>query len=214
MRALLVLLFALGCSSSTGRLDRSSYDLDVCKSGRWDVLGGVTVADGSYLELDISASGTMSFTRQQMSRVGTACASASEPTTCTAALAKVTSATGWRTEQCGGAGCTTSVRWFVREKAGAFTILTRIEDLLPYLGAIDSPAKAAVVAAYRFGVDDVECSGAQVKRLADGSYEVFLAHGDSNCTDRVERRVRVLTDGTATVVESATIPARETCVSA
>ncbi len=215
MRLLLAFVFTLGCSSSSSSgLDRSAFDLDVCKSGRWDVLAGVVARDGAYLELDISASGTMRFTREVMSRSGTPCVGVADPTGCTEALAKVSSTVGFATETCGGAGCTRYLRWFTREKAGVITVLTRIEDLIPLIAPIDSPAKAALVAAYRFAVDDIECSGPQVKRLEDGSYDVYLAHGDADCTPRVEKRVRVRSDGNATVVETATTPEKRTCISA
>ncbi len=210
-----------GCSSRDDetRLDRARYTEDVClleAGGRWSPLAGVTLADPErYLELVVATTGVAGDTRQTVSSTGTRCATADDAAACAKAIqdAVVADGAGFRTELCGGAGCTLVTRWFVTEKAGEVAVVARVEDLVPLVAPIDSAAEAVLVAAFGHDHEAVDCSGPQVAAGADGSYDVFLGRGDGRCTDRVESRVHVSSTGDTTVVETATTPARETCVS-
>ncbi len=203
-----------GCGGAPSGLDRSAYAVDVCKQGRWSELDGVAlVASSGYLQLDVATSGVIGESLQSVSHTGTSCTSATDAVACTSALSHARSEVGWKSERCGGAGCSRELRFFVRESGGVLETVTRVERLAALVAPIDSPAKAALIAAYAFDPTGIECAGPQIAlRASDSSYEVFLAHG-GGCTDRVERRARVTREGAATELESTTIPSKQSCVS-
>lgn len=208
------LIFVSGCSGSPAGIDRAGFAVNVCAQGRWDELAGVTLAPGTgYLQLDVATSGAVGESLQGVSHVGTSCAAAADVPACTLALERARSDVGWKRERCGGAGCTTELRFFVRENGGVVGTATRLDELVPLLVPIDSPAEAALVAAFAFEPPSIDCNAPQVSaRAVDGSYDVFLADG-GGCTDRVERRVHVTMNGAVTELEKATIAATQECVS-
>ncbi len=209
-------LIASCASSPPSGLDRSLYTVDVCLGGRWDALAKITPADpAGYLELDVSSS-TLGGAAQKSieSKRGASCVTAAQPATCASTLANSSSTTGWRSETCGGAGCSTAQRFFVAEKGGAVSVVDTIELLRALVVPVDSPADAALLAAFADGATGgIECPGPQVLPNADGSFEVFLATGGAPCTGRHESRVHVSVDGTARTVDTASIAATQTCIS-
>jgi hypothetical protein len=216
---LTTLAFALaacaGCSSAKpGGLDRSEYALNVCTNGSWDPLRGVTLADPArYAQLDVATSGTIGTTRgAATSHVGTPCTTAPDVAACTKAIDDATtSASTWTKQTCGGAGCSTYSYFFVTEKAGVVTTIASQSDLVALILPVDSPAEAALVASFAVDVEGIDCNGPQIATHADGSYDVFLAHGGGCNGDRQEKRVHVMPDGTTTTTESATIPGDSSC---
>ena len=208
-----------GCSAHASQgLDRSSYTLNVCTLHHWDELASVTLADPArYAELDVQSVQALGGAtgpdakKDVASHVGTACASATDPTTCAKTIADARATTGWSTYQCSGAGCTSFLSFVVTEKAGEVRVVTTEADLVALIAPIDTPADAALVAAYVLDLEGIDCSAPQVKANDDGSFEVFLAHGGGCNGDRQEHHVRVARDGTTTTVESATIPGDSSC---
>ena len=169
-----------------------------------------------YLELVVSQSGnSTSASKTVASRLGTPCVAAPDPAACQKAITDVpvpTTRSAWSTQSCGGAGCTTTDRYFVSEKAGVVTVVRTAAELRALVAPVDNAAEAALLAVYSIKIDGMDCSAPQVRPLGGGAFEVFLASGDGQCTDRNEQRVRVASDGTTSVVESTTAAAAKQCL--
>jgi len=206
-------LCAAALVACSGGIDRSAFDLNVCTSGSWDPLAGIALADPNesleLVEAD-DASSTV------LSTHGTPCAAASDVGACKAALAAATTAAGWEIDACGGAGCRVSRQFFVAESAGVVRVIDDVASLGAELAPVDSAANAVLLADYAhaegYPPAYVDCTQPQALARADGSFDVFLATGDGDCSDRVEEDVAVFPDGTTALLQQTVSPAKKQCL--
>jgi len=201
----------------SGGIDRSAFNLDVCQSSaQWDPLAGISPADPDAF-VELAEIDDQAKSAQVLSTHGASCTSAPDPTACRAAIASVTSNSGWSTPICGGGGCRTSLQFFVTEKAGVVSVIDDDASLAALLAPIDVAADAVLVAAYAdpiaYPPAAVDCTEPQALERADGSFDVFLATGDGTCTDRVEQDVAVFPNGTTALLDETTSKATQTCLS-
>lgn len=219
MRFLAPLTFALlaACSASSGSaIDRTVFTENVCVSGSYPLAGVTFSSPDAYVAIVDVRSGTGALGtpgRNIVAERGVACARATDAPACADAIAKATTtATTWVRETCGGAGCAKDQIFFVVESAGVVQVVDTKAALVALVAPVDGASDAVLLAQYTQDLDGVDCTKAQARKLADGSWEVFLGHGDAKCTDRVEKVVHVGKDGATSVSESTTRAASETCL--
>ncbi|CAN5438203.1 hypothetical protein BH09MYX1_BH09MYX1_16180 [soil metagenome] len=213
-----MLAAALACSSASATgdaIDRSTFTDNACTNGIYAPLRDVTFNELQiYVALVMEQSGVgASAPRAVIASNGVPCTLAADETVCLALVKSAASqASVWTRERCGGAGCTKDSFYFVVESKGAVRVVDTNAGLAVLVGPVESAHDAALLAVYGQDLDGMDCSAPQLRPLADGTFDVFLGHGDRACTDRVERVVHVAKDGSTTVVASSTRAAEKTCV--
>lgn len=201
-------MILVACGSSSG-LDRSALTTNVCTSGQWLPTRGVVPAAPTTYFARVSIDGANA--RTVLDSVGTPCASAADAAACDDALRAARPTSGWRSGTCGGAGCNYTTEFFVAEHDGVVTVVDDVEKLRSAIAPVDGAEEAVLLAKYRYG-GSAECSGPQARPVGGGAWEVIVATGDGQCTDRSEYLVRVAADGTMILVDSTYRKAKETCL--
>jgi len=210
--SLLAVVFA-ACSAG---IDRSVYTSNVCVTGGWDELHGVVAADPARALQSVTITtglGSPNPSRGILSTLGAPCANAPDKVACDSAMGSAApKGDAWKTSLCGGAGCREFQHFFLSEKAGAVDVIETLDALRAAIAPVDNASDAVLLAAYTADGLGVDCTKGQARPLADGAWEVYLATGDGQCTDRVERRVRVERDGRTASLATLTTRAAKTCL--
>lgn len=160
-----------------------------------DAAGEVMPAgETTYWELRRSLGGT----DMVLLSAGEACAEASDPAACESELAAMTSNTGFHIS-CLPAGCH---HYIAVNRGDDIELVTTREELVSFLGTIDSTTEAALLAfadGYAWEADDPTANGA---RAVDDGYELLVSELVSDCapiqTDRVQ--LQISTEGDVEVV--------------
>lgn len=201
-------LFVVAAACGSASIDRSSLTTSVCASGAWSPLRGVTAtAPTTYVALVELLDGQ----RLLVDETGTQCATAPDVTACRTAITDARPATGWTTQQCGGAGCHVRTKFFVAEHAGVVTVVDRLDALQGLVAPLDGAADAVLLASFARDAS-VDCSTPQARPLEGGGWEVLVTRGDGQCTDRTEYLVDVALDGTVTTAQSTFTKAKQECI--
>lgn len=189
-RLLLVSLLALsGCN----KLKR--FDLPACEGGF--SLTKAMLPGFDYAELrDTSQPG------QVLDATGEKCSRAADKGACEQKLAAASSTKGWSN---GSNGRMPGHHYVVATRDDEVVVIDGSAKLGAVLAPIDTPARAAAVAAIERGISPA-CKGS-VRKVTDG-FEVHLE--SDSCFGPADEVIRVSTDGRTTVISADHKPA--TCV--
>jgi len=163
-------LVLAGCG---GGADLTGYSAPACDEGSLAVSGLSPAAPPDFVELrhiSYTLGGGDYFAQQRRSSSGTACATASDRAACESALSNLSSRTGFRSsceELC-------SAYYIATTRGDEVTAHTTLEALKGFLGSIDTPQEAALLAFasnYDLSCSDLE-QGA-VRANGQGGFNVI-----------------------------------------
>ena len=197
---------ASGCSDTSLN---SGFDLTVPCDEPSVLAGAQQVVAGDYLAIRRAylpnLDGAPPPPPYMVAEAGVACATASEPDACATALATIPADPGWghdvvfwpETHR-----ARTQLIWTRGDEVGA---VTNDAELRAFLGTIDDPATAWLVARFATG-HSLVCEGPNA-RLVDGGVELITTSGWAcgEGSSRSEHILVVAADGTATVRRSVVV---------
>jgi hypothetical protein len=166
-----------------------------------DIAGDVTLAEAAdYWELRRSAVGATEFT--VVLSTGEKCATAADPAACETEFDELSATEGF------GPACVEEeqdcFQYIALNRGDTNEIITSSEDLVTFLGDIDTRTEAAMVAyshEYEWGINgDQEPAAGGVREVEGGGYELLVTELVQTCEPVVRDRVllNVATDGEIT----------------
>ena len=170
---------AISMTACGGTLDRSALTDDVCSgTGAFDALAGVTPATPvDYLELR-DVFGMSTNPPNVVSKSGTPCATASDPATCNANLAALSTTDGWQPARGGGNAATVTVA-LVYTRGDEVGTITSYDALKTFLAPVDDIHDAALLVALNPDIQHrVQC-GAHTAGATVGGFDVEAQTGDT-----------------------------------
>jgi hypothetical protein len=196
-----------GSSSSSPKIDPAKFPISPCDSqtGTYLAVHGLTPKTTvDYVELQQeNPSGVSGTQPTTLDKDGTACATATDKIACGSTLNNTRSSTGWVIGSGGFIGGPAPTTYLVTTSGDAVKTITDNAGLSAFLGPIDNPKKAALVAF--LGSHPIAC-GKTALRVATtgGGYELVTEEsGACGPTNRV--LYHVAPDGTMTLEDSEQI---------
>jgi hypothetical protein len=204
---------SIACGGETNagpkELSRDLYTVDVCdEGGRYNSVSGLepeTPVD--YIELrehqdpttpEPGGTTTTPVAVRLIESSGTACATATDKAKCTTALADLRSKGPGLKSTCGN--CPRTIRHFVFTRGDEVGMLESEGALTKFLGVVDSPKEAALLATVGTR-RSVVCDGRKNVRAVANGFRVLTQTG-GGCNSGFEQSVEVSSDGQAKEVES------------
>jgi hypothetical protein len=164
-------LVLAGC----GAIDMTGYTAPACVNGSLAVTGLNPAVPPDFVQLrSLDSSGGPNQRPSALSSSGTACATASQPAACQSALDALTTQTGFR-RSCVDF-CTSF--FLATTRGDEVTTIDTLEGLRSFLGTIDTPQEAALLAfAYGYNLRCDNLARGAVRADANGGFHVLGIKG-------------------------------------